>query len=113
MAISDLITIVLVSLVAPFLTRALWNYLNSPLKHFPGNSISLFSNVWRFLDVLSRKAQVTHIELYKKHGDAVRMGPNTVMISDPDLIPTIFTTRKAWLKVGLLSSYWSSECSRH
>ena len=102
MDIFRVLTVVFVSVIAPFVTRALWNYLNSPLKQFPGNSISLFTNIWRFLDVLSRKAQVTHIGLYKKHGDAVRMGPNTVMISDPDLIPTIFTTRNAWLKVHLL-----------
>lgn len=95
-----LVLVLILSLVTPFVTRAVWNYLNSPLKTFPGNSVSLFSNFWRFLDVWSGKAHNSHVSLYKQHGDAVRMGPNIVMVSDPEVIPTVFSTRNAWLKVS-------------
>ena len=81
------------------LSRFFWNYVKSPLKSFPGTWFSHFSNLWRFLDVWARHPEVTQINLHKKYGSAVRMGPNIVSLSDPDLIGKIFSTRAPWKKV--------------
>ena len=49
----------------------------------------------------------SHLELrrlHEKHGKAVRVGPNTVSLSDRDLLKVVYGGRgtKAWRKVGAL-----------
>ncbi|KAJ5111660.1 hypothetical protein NUU61_001290 [Penicillium alfredii] len=79
-------------------TRFLWSYLRSPLKPFPGPIAARFTDIWRFQDVLKGRCDVTYIQLHRKHGSVVRMGPNILSLSDPKLIKQVFTTRNPWLK---------------
>ena len=95
----DYVSNVVSTVVLIILSRFFWNYLRSPLKSFPGTWSSNFSNTWRFLDVLAQHPEVTHINLHKKHGSAVRMGPNVISLSDPDMIGKVFSTRTPWKKV--------------
>lgn len=81
------------------LSKFFWNYLRSPLKSFPGEWSTRFTNAWRFFDVWAEHPEITHINLHKQHGSAVRMGPNIVSLSDPGLIGKVFSTRSPWKKV--------------
>lgn len=81
-------------------TYCLWTYLTSPVRSFPGHWASSFSNLWRFLDVFSQKANLTHIKLHEQYGDVVRMGPNIVSVSDPVVVREAFRLRNPWIKVS-------------
>ncbi|KAE8393372.1 hypothetical protein ETB97_003618 [Aspergillus alliaceus] len=80
------------------ISHLLWNYCRSPLKSFPGPFRAKFTNVWRFQDVFKGRCEITHIELHRKHGLAVCMGPNVLSLSDPKLINQIYSTKDPWLK---------------
>lgn len=75
-------------------------YLRSPLKHLPGPFLAKFSNFWRFYNHYSQTHIETQRELHKKHGDVVRLGPNTVSILDAGLLKTVYSTRGTFLKVS-------------
>lgn len=71
----------------------LWVYFNSPLRNVPGPFLAKFTNLWRFIDVYGGRAELTHQLLHKRYGQAVRIGPNTVSLSDPKLIPTLYNLK--------------------
>lgn len=79
-------------------------YLNSPLKSIPGPFLAKFSNAWRFLNHYGQTHIETQRKLHEKHGDVVRLGPNTVSVADASLIKTIYNIRGTYLKV---SPRWS------
>ncbi|KAL1854997.1 hypothetical protein Plec18170_004409 [Paecilomyces lecythidis] len=92
-----------VGLVVVILLPFLWNYLRSPLKLYPGPFASKFTDLWRALDVFNGRCDITHNELHRKHGIAVRMGPNVLSISDPNEVSRVFTVKKAWKKSAMYS----------
>ena len=79
----------------------LWNYISSPLKSFPGPFAARFTNLWRFQDVFKGRCDITHNKLHRKHGSAVRLGPNVLSLSDPSLISQVYGTKNLWTKVGV------------
>lgn len=78
-------------------------YMRSPLKAIPGPLLAKFSDIWRFLNHYGQTHIETQRTLHEKHGDIVRLGPNTVSVADPSLIKTIYNTRGTFLKVGATS----------
>lgn len=78
----------------------LLSYFNSPLRNFPGPILAGLTNLWRFLDVLHGRPDKTQLALHRKYGSAVRIGPNVISLSDPDLISKVYTTKGAWRKVS-------------
>ncbi|QSZ36124.1 hypothetical protein DSL72_007249 [Monilinia vaccinii-corymbosi] len=76
----------------------LWSYFNSPLKRIPGPFLAKFTNLWRLWDVYGGRAELTHQLLHQKYGQAVRIGPNVVSLSDTKLIPTIYSRKEEFLK---------------
>lgn len=88
-----------VGLIVIFLLPFLWNYLRSPLKSYPGPFASKFTDFWRAFDVYRGRCDITHNALHRKHGIAVRMGPNVLSISDPNEVARVFTVKKPWKKV--------------
>ena len=74
-------------------------YFNSLLKKVPGPFLAKFTNGWRFWSHYTRTHIETQKKLHKKYGDAVRIGPNVVSVSDPELLKVIYSTRGTFLKV--------------
>lgn len=89
------------------LTTFLWNYICSPLKSFPGPVTSSFTNLWRLYDVLKGRSAKAHIELHRKHGPAVRVGPNALSVSDPRAIRKVYGCSPTWRKVSWDKSVYS------
>jgi hypothetical protein len=83
------------------------NYFYHGLNKYPGPFFARFTNLWRFLDVLGRRAEVTHQALHKKHGDVVRLGPNVLSFGNPRAIKSIYGLNKGFTKVILSASYVS------
>ena len=80
-----------------FLVYLLRTYVR--LSHVPGPFLASFTNLVRLRWVLTRRAQHIHIDLHKKYGPLVRIGPNAVSVGDPAEIQQIY---------GLTGSYAKS-----
>ena len=98
-SISELVINLGLSVCILIISRFLWNYLRSPLRSFPGPLPTGFTNIWRLQDVFKGRCDITHNELHRKYGPAVRMGPNLLSLSDPNLIGQVYSTKNPWLKV--------------
>lgn len=69
------------------------------LNKYPGPFLASLTDWWRFIDVWKRRPEVTHIKLHEKYGDVVRLGPNTLMFSDPAALKSIYGLNKGFVKV--------------
>ena len=86
--------LVFLLLVFPLLHR-------SALRKFPGPLAAKYTDLWRCYNVRRGKANLTALKLHRKHGTAVRVGPNVISLSDPAVVKTVFTTKGVWRKVRL------------
>ncbi len=73
------------------------------LAHIPGPCISSLTNIPRLFWIRTRSMHNTYIDLHRKHGDFVRLGPNTVSVGTPLAIPLIYGTGSNLPKVRLRS----------
>ena len=73
-----------------------WTY--SKVRDVPGPFLAKFTDLYRLLVVWRRDAHDVHLALHKKHGDLVRIGPNCVSISMPDMVQTIYGIQKGYVK---------------
>ncbi|KAE8551566.1 hypothetical protein EYB25_005456 [Talaromyces marneffei] len=87
----------LLTLVTLFLKLA-QTYFFSSVKSFPGPFCTKFTDSWRYVKTASGQAHLVHADLHRKYGSVVRIGPNTLSISDPSLIKTIYNTKNPWKK---------------
>ena len=69
------------------------------LQNYPGPFLASLTDWWRFFDVLGRRPDITHINLHRKYGDVVRLGPNALSFSDPQALKTIYGLNKGFVKV--------------
>lgn len=74
------------------------------LNKYPGPFLASLTDWWRFVDVWNRRPEVTHIKLHEKYGDVVRLGPNTLMFSDPAALKAIYGLNKGFIKVRYILS---------
>ena len=70
------------------------------LSHVPGPFLASFTNLVRLRWVLTRRAQHIHIDLHKKYGPLVRIGPNVVSVGDPAEIQQIYGLTGSYIKSG-------------
>lgn len=88
---------VLVIGVAAWLLR---NRYHNGLDKYPGPFMASLTDWWRFVDVWNRRPEKTHIMLHEKHGDVVRLGPNTLSFADPAALKAIYGLNKGYVKVS-------------
>ena len=81
---------------AIFLLR---NKYYNGLSSYPGPWLASYTNWWRFFKVWQRDFEWTNIELHRKHGDIVRLGPNVLSFADPGAIKIIYGLNKGFTKV--------------
>lgn len=60
------------------------------LHHVPGPVLAGYTDLYRLLVVWRRDSHNTYLTLHKWYGDLVRIGPNCISISKPDVINTIY-----------------------
>lgn len=100
MAISSIDTTrVLAAAVAVIAVKVGWELLFSPLKAFPGPLLAKFTDLWRAVLTKLGNVDPKYKQWHKTWGSAVRVGPNAISLSDPDLIKVIYTTKNPWRKV--------------
>ncbi|KAF2226840.1 putative P450 monooxygenase [Elsinoe ampelina] len=82
------------SVVAFFLNNKYYKGLHK----YPGPALAAYTNWWRFAEVTGRRTEWTHLNLHRKHGDIVRIGPNVLSIADPKAIKIIYGLNKGMVK---------------
>jgi hypothetical protein len=60
------------------------------LHVYPGPWLAAYTNWWRLSVTLRGTAEQTHIGLHKRHGDIVRLGPDTLSFASPGAIKDIY-----------------------
>jgi hypothetical protein len=94
------VAVVVISLPLLFLAACYSRY--SRLKHIPGPFLASFTDLLRFYH---QNAGTFSAELLAKYGGPiVRVGPNTVLISDATAIPAIYTNHGEFEKVRNLDT---------
>jgi hypothetical protein len=84
--------------------RVVYELLLSPLRQFPGPLLARFT-FYRAGITLTGRLDHWKRAWHRRWGPAVRVGPNAISLSDPDLIKVIYTTKNAWLKVRTVQNY--------
>ena len=77
-----------------------YNRLRPGLINIPGPPVAAYTKLWRLYDVWKGQAHMTAIDIHKKYGPVVRIGPNHVSIADPAMIPIIYGTMDNFTKTG-------------
>ncbi|KLU85862.1 hypothetical protein MAPG_04882 [Magnaporthiopsis poae ATCC 64411] len=70
----------------------------SRLSRFPGPVAAKLTNAYRAFRTWMGRIDLEHLAWHKTYGSAVRIGPNTVMLNDPNMIKVVFTTKGTWQK---------------
>ena len=77
------------------------------LRHIPGPFFARFTNFQRVQWVTTKRAHLILQEKHEKYGEVVRIGPNTVAFSNPEVIPQVYTARTGFPKVcDALIDFW-------
>lgn len=90
---------ILVLLVGLIFLSLLRNKFRSGLRSIPGPSLAAYTALWRYRDVRKGQAHKTAIDLHRKYGSLVRIGPNHVSVSDPREIKKIYGLKSGYTKV--------------
>lgn len=83
-----------------FLTFAnlLYKCYGSSLRRVPGPFLARFSNFWKLSAAWNQDMPKRNIEAHQKYGPVVRIGHDTVSVSDPSALATVYSFQ-AWEKV--------------
>lgn len=84
-----------------YLLRLVYNRLRPGLRDIPGPTLAKYTRLWKAYSVWKGNHHLTEIDLHKKHGLMVRIGPKHVSFSDPAAIPTIYGLSTGFTKVGV------------
>ncbi|KAF2180281.1 cytochrome P450 oxidoreductase [Zopfia rhizophila CBS 207.26] len=91
--------------------KYLWQLLAAFIL-IPGPTLAAYTKFWRLYDVWKGQAHITAIELHRKHGPVVRIGPNHVSIADPSYIPVIYNIKENYIKSAfypIQSTSWNKK----
>lgn len=99
--LSILLCLLLLTSFTLFLRFAHTSY-SSSVRSFPGPFSTRYTDIWRYIKTAGGQAHIIHADLHRKYGTVVRIGPNTLSISDPSLMKTIYNTKNPWKKVSML-----------
>lgn len=88
-------SIILVALIA----HLLYNKYGYGIHAIPGPLLASFTDLWRFALVTGRRPELKHIELHRKYGGIVRLGPKVVSVADPNAVKAIYAINGGFVKV--------------
>ncbi|KAI1078693.1 cytochrome P450 [Whalleya microplaca] len=87
-------------LLVPLLitVRLLYKRYASPLRSYPGPFLASCSRLWKIMSTASERTHLEHIELHRKYGPIVRIAPNEVSFSSPQIARTVLSAGKRFYK---------------
>ena len=87
-------------LVPLVIANLLYKRYATSLRHVPGPFLASFSNLWKLTAAWDEDMPEKNIAVHRKYGPVVRIGHNTVSVSDPSALSTIYSFQ-AWNKVRI------------
>jgi hypothetical protein len=69
------------------------------LNKFNGPFVASFSNLWKLWYAFSSSQKQLYVDIHRKYGDIVRLGPNELSFADPQAIHDIYGPNGASQKV--------------
>lgn len=99
-------------LAAFVIAKALVNKFTNGLNGVPGPFLAGCTDFWRFFIVWGRRPELVHIELHRKYGSVVRLGPRTVSIADNQAVKAIYGPSAGFTKVRTNFTHRRSGCPR-
>ncbi|KAL8346870.1 hypothetical protein RB598_000642 [Gaeumannomyces tritici] len=84
---------------ALLLVLALWTYSSwSRLRHIPGPPSAGLSKWWMFRSSISGNMHLALKDVVDKYGPLARIGPNTLVTNDPDVLRKLWAVRSPYKK---------------
>ncbi|CAG9994324.1 unnamed protein product [Clonostachys byssicola] len=68
------------------------------LARIPGPWLAAHTDLWRFRAQNSQGYAARLVQLHKKHGKLLRIGPNHVTVSDPNAVSIVYSMNPVWRK---------------
>lgn len=90
MNLSLMLIVGITFLLISYFTLVLQQGFQKGLRRVPGPFIARFSGLYRLGLVYAGKAPFEYRKAHQKYGPLVRVGPNHISISDPEVIPQIY-----------------------
>lgn len=78
----------------------MYSFFRGGLYRYPGPTLAKFTNWWWTASVKSKQHHQTLIELHRKYGEVVRIGPNALSIASVDYIPKIYGINSGFTKAS-------------
>ncbi|KAI3342373.1 putative benzoate 4-monooxygenase cytochrome P450 [Ustulina deusta] len=100
--VKHILASVSVAFILTFALRSVFSWYR--LRHIPGPLLPSLTNLPRVFWVKTGQSQNYHRQLHQKYGEVVRMGPNMVSISNPEVIPILYPTRPGFPKSDLYAT---------
>ena len=91
----DYCPMIILLLLAIKLISNKWGY---GIQSIPGPFLAAYTDLWRFIVVWRRRPEVHHIRLHRQYGDIVRLGPNSVSITDLEAVKKIYALNSGFVK---------------
>ncbi|KAJ2987475.1 hypothetical protein NUW58_g4482 [Xylaria curta] len=85
-------------LAAGAFTYVIYQYVFSPLAAFPGPLVAKFTKIWRAYGMYKGTWHRDLVDLHRKYGPVVRIGPNELSVGDPEAFRQIYRASKAFPK---------------
>ncbi|KAF9886558.1 hypothetical protein FE257_011330 [Aspergillus nanangensis] len=97
--IPGLPSVITLFVIISFITTFLYRRHFHPLAHFPGPAAATLSSRWLYKQLMTGHAEEALEELHARYRTrALRIGPNELHISDPELYKTIYSQYKPFPK---------------
>ncbi|KIW35014.1 uncharacterized protein PV07_01741 [Cladophialophora immunda] len=85
--------------------RFLVQRYNSPLRVYPGPFIASGSRIFKLVSVASGKTEKSRIDLHRKYGRVVRLGPNELSFASPQAAKEVLAAGKGFYKTDFYSVF--------
>lgn len=92
-------TWILGALVLYVLITTLRSGFRQDLRTIPGPFLARFTRLFLFFHAVKGNGHTLYQDLHRKYGRIVRVGPNKISVSDPDLISKIYGIDNKYKKV--------------
>ena len=76
-------------------------YRKNGLNRYPGPWLAKFTKLWLRLNVKTNQHQHHLLELHRRYGPTIRIGPNNLSIASPECVALIYGVKNEFLKVTL------------
>ncbi|KAI0418341.1 cytochrome P450 [Xylaria grammica] len=93
-------------LVPAFLIgRMAYRRYASPLRSLPGPFLASCTRLWKIRSTVSENTNWEHVDLHRKYGPVVRIGPNEVSFSSPQVARNLLSAGKRFYKTDFYSVF--------